>query len=115
MRCRRQLDENRVARPHLAFCQDDGHDAGLADESPVFISPQHCGHQPWLEAVQLEAGVPQTSTSTTAVLPKRKRVPVGSPSRSMPRVVTFSPICPADTTKPVARSSSWSSAWIKWT
>ena len=61
MRCRRQFDDDRVARPNLAVCQDDGHDAGLADESTVFISSQHCGHQPWLEAVQLDARVTQTS------------------------------------------------------
>lgn len=61
MRCRRQFDDDRAAGPDLAVCQDDGHDAGLADESTVFISREHCGHQPWLEAVQLEAGVPQTS------------------------------------------------------
>ena len=60
MRCRRQFDENRIAGPDLAVCQDDGHDASLADGSTVFISWEHCGHQPWLEVVQLEAGVTQT-------------------------------------------------------
>ena len=61
MRCRRQFDDDRVAGPDLAVCQDDGHDPGLADESTVLISPQHCCHQPWLEAVQLDAGITQTS------------------------------------------------------
>ena len=57
---RRQFDENRIAGPNLAVCENSGHDASFADESTVFVSREHCGHQPWLEVVQLEAGVPQT-------------------------------------------------------
>ena len=55
-----QFDENRIAGPDLAASQDEGHDASLADERTVFISREHCGQQPWLEVVQLEAGGPQT-------------------------------------------------------
>ena len=76
--------------------------------STAAISPGWKGSN-WIQ------GLRRPVTSTTAVFPRRKRVPVGSPSRSMPRVVTFSPICPADTANPVTRSSSWSSAWIWWT
>ena len=42
-----------------------------------------------------------------------RRVPVGKPSRSIPRVVMFSPICPEATSKPAIRNSSCSSAWIR--
>ena len=42
-------------------------------------------------------------------------LPVGSPSKSTPRVVTFSPICPAETVNPASRSSSCNSTWIRYT
>src|ERR1700730_2953326 len=51
----------------------------------------------------------------TAVSPRQRRAACGSPSRTTPRVVTFSPICPGDRVKLLALSSSCSSAWIRWT
>jgi hypothetical protein len=57
-------------------------------------------------------GLRRPVTSTTASSPRRSRVPVGSPSRSTPRVVTFSPSVPGSTEKPAARSSSCSSSCI---
>ena len=60
-------------------------------------------------------GLRRPVTSTTAVSPRRRRAPVGNPSRSTPRVVTFSPMSPAGTVKPAAPSSSCSSAWIRCT
>ena len=33
----------------------------------------------------------------------------------MPRVVTFSPICPGARSNPASRNSSCSSAWMRWT
>ncbi len=48
---RRQVDEKRIAGPHHAVCENNGHDASFADERTVFISREHGGHQPWLEVV----------------------------------------------------------------
>ena len=35
-----QFDADRVAQPHLAAYEDDGHDSGLADEVAAFVPPQ---------------------------------------------------------------------------
>jgi len=53
--------------------------------------------------------------STTAWSPTRSKVPRGRDSRSIPRVVTFSPSCPGSTSNPCSRTSVNSSAWMKWT
>ncbi len=58
-------------------------------------------------------GLRRPVISTIASSPSRSRVPVGRSSSAMPRVVIFSPICPAATVKPAARNSSCSSAWIR--
>src|SRR4051794_17050415 len=60
-------------------------------------------------------GLRRPVISTTASSPSRRRAPVGSASRSTPRVVTFSPMSPGETSKPAAFSSSCSSAWIRCT
>ena len=53
--------------------------------------------------------------SMRAAAPRCRRAPVGSARRSMPRVVTFSPISPAAIAKPLRRNSSKSSTWMRWT
>src|SRR5882762_8611806 len=60
-------------------------------------------------------GLRRPVTSTTAVAPICSRDPRGTPSRSIPRVVMFSPIAPADTAKPWLCSVSISSPWMRWT
>src|SRR5262245_44560684 len=60
-------------------------------------------------------GLRKPVISTTASAPRCSRVPTGRRNRSTPRVVIFSPISPERTEKPLARSSSCSSAWIRCT
>ena len=41
----RQLHRDFVARTHLAVCQNNSHDAGLADEIAMLVPPQGRGHR----------------------------------------------------------------------
>jgi hypothetical protein len=59
MRRGRQLDGDRVKRPHLAVANNDAHDAGLADEVAGRVPVQRGGHQALLELVDLDAGIAQ--------------------------------------------------------
>src|SRR5690349_2777096 len=54
-----QLHHDAVARSHLAAGQDNTHDARLADEIALGVTVQRGGHQAWLQAVKLRAGIAQ--------------------------------------------------------
>ncbi len=59
MRLRRHHDTDGVAWSHLAAFEDDGHDAGLADEFSVVVTRQYRRHQAGLETIQLGTRIPQ--------------------------------------------------------
>lgn len=61
VRLRWRLDDDLVAGPDLAACQDDSHDAGLTEKRTMLIARQDSSHQPWMEGVQLGAGVAEAS------------------------------------------------------
>jgi hypothetical protein len=54
-----QFDADRVARPHFAAYEDDGHDSGLADEVAAFVPPQRRLSWAGLKVVQLVTGIAQ--------------------------------------------------------
>ena len=57
---RRQLDDNRVIRPHLPSDENDTHHAGLAYDGSVCASLQNSGEKTWLEAIELHARIAQS-------------------------------------------------------
>ena len=74
---------------------DDAHDAGLADQVALGVAVEHGGHQPRLDAVELVARVAQAGDLDDRLVAEAQARPGRQPSRSTPRVVTFSPIWPA--------------------
>src|SRR5215207_7819405 len=91
---RGQVDLHRITGANLATGDDDTHDPCLADQVSVGIAIEGGLHKPWLDAVELCTGISQSGHLDNGRFSSRKSVPVGSPSRSTPEVVTFSPICP---------------------
>src|ERR1019366_7225050 len=53
----RQLDTDRVAGPHRASSQDDAHDARLANQPALFVTPERSRHQTRLKIVQLRTRI----------------------------------------------------------
>ena len=111
-----QDDVDHVPRPDLAPGDDDAHDPGppyerrrrrRARARPSSARPG-CRRAGGTDCADRSARRPWRARGAGAV-------PVGSASRSMPRVVTFSPMAPAATAKPRPRSSSCSSAAMRWT
>src|ERR1039458_778946 len=49
----RQLDTDRVVGPHGASSQNDAHDAGLANQPALLVTPERCLHQTRLKIVHL--------------------------------------------------------------
>jgi len=94
---RRQLDSDRVASSDFAGGQDNTHDTGLADEVILLVAAQNRRHQVGLVVVQLPARVPQASHAYDCGITEYSRAPRARASRSMPRVVMFSPIAPGVT------------------
>jgi hypothetical protein len=50
-----------IAGPYVACCNDDAHDACLANQSALIVATQNCRHEPWLDAVKLPAGIAKPS------------------------------------------------------
>ena len=100
MRRRRQFDTDRIAGPDLAAGQHDAHDAGLADQPAVVARPAPPPSGPAETCPAGRTGCAARSPRRPPSSPMCSRVPVGSASRSMPRVVMFSPISPGATSKP---------------
>ena len=102
MRLRRQLDADRIAGLHLAAGQRPlAITPALRTSVALLVALERRGHQPRLDPVQLLARVAQAGHLDHRLARRGAAArPAGRPSRSTPRVVTFSPICPAPTSKP---------------
>src|SRR4051794_10168295 len=59
VRLRRQLDADRVAGPHLAAGDHHAHDPRLADEPALGVAVERRVEEPFLDPVQLAAGIAQ--------------------------------------------------------
>ncbi len=82
---------------------------------PASSRPTTCFSSPsWKASIWMQ-GLRRPVTSTTAASPMCSRVPTGRPSRSMPRVVMFSPSAPGATSKPASATSAKSSSWMRCT
>ena len=114
VRLRRPLDADGIGRVHLAAVEHNAHDPCLADQMPLCVAVDHGLLESRLEAVELGTGVAQAGDLDDG-RPRCNRVPAGRRSRSMPRVVMFSPISPGRTVNPLPQSSSCSSAGIRCT
>src|SRR6266404_4424375 len=55
----RQLHAYGIAGPNVALGDHDAHDSSLANQIAVRIPVQRCGHQVYLEIVDLDAGIAQ--------------------------------------------------------
>ena len=97
MGLRRQFDCDRIARAYFPVRHHDRHHAGLVDDFAVIVAPDRGAHQSRFDDVELDAGTAQTSDFHDRGIAEHQPRPSGRPRRSMPRVVTFSPIWPAAT------------------
>ena len=105
-----KLDTDRVAGLHVATLQHDPHHACLADETALARRVRAPLSSCPYGRIDLDAGIAQARhLDDRRVANVQAWAPCGSDRRSTPRVVMFSPISPAATSKPAAFNSSCSS------
>ena len=106
-------DDNRVSQAHLPLATTTAITPALRIRVlPGPVSSTAC-ISPMAIPSSLKQGLRKPVISISASPPRRCRVPADNPNRSIPVVVTFSPICAGATSKPFAARSSNSSAWIR--
>lgn len=54
-----KMDAHCVTWPNLPTCDDDTHDARLADQTPIWSAMHESCHEPWLELIELFARIAQ--------------------------------------------------------
>ncbi len=107
--CRR-LDADRIAHAHRPPRSTTPMIPALRMRVPSAARSSTACISPGRKRSSCAQGLRSPVTSTMAPSPRRSRAPVGSASRSMPSVSTFSPMPPGGTSKPRAASSARSSA-----
>ncbi len=60
MRLGWKLDPYGITGRYLPSGQNDTHDARLADDLALLVTLERRGHEPWLDLIELHAGVPET-------------------------------------------------------
>src|SRR5215217_1701506 len=94
---------------------DYAHHPGFADQLAAGFLVSTSLSNPGWKALICWHGLRRPVILITASPPSCSRVPRGRESRSIPRVVMFSPSCPGSTWNPCSPTSANSSAWMRWT
>ena len=115
MRVRRHIDLDIVARADLTAVQDNRHVSGFANDVSLGVMIECRGHQAGHEAIELDTGIAKACDLDESRRPKTQASTGGQREKiNAARCDVFSNI-PGDIAKPLRRSSSKSSAWMRWT